>query len=130
MKKTLYLKFVLAYFIFGVFAFITVTTFVPGMTKGQLVRDKAESLYSEAVLSSDQYATGLSAAIAFANKILKEGKPAVDRYVTEFLSGGCSKDPIDLLKAAGVDMSTPEPIDSALNVFEEYLELLKKQLEK
>ena len=77
-----------------------------------------------------QYATGLSAAIAFANKILKEGKPAVDRYVTEFLSGGCSKDPIDLLKAAGVDMSTPEPIDSALNVFEEYLELLKKQLEK
>lgn len=77
-----------------------------------------------------QYATGLSAAIAFANKILKEGKPAVDRYVTEFLSGGCSKDPIDLLKAAGVDMSTPDPIDSALNVFEEYLELLKKQLEK
>lgn len=59
MKKTLYLKFVLAYFIFGVFAFITVTTFVPGMTKGQLVRDKAESLYSEAVLIADQYATGL-----------------------------------------------------------------------
>lgn len=59
MKKTLYLKFVLAYFIFGVFAFITVATFVPGMTKEQLVREKAESLYKEAVLISEQYASGL-----------------------------------------------------------------------
>ncbi len=59
MKKTLYLKFVLAYFIFGVFAFIAVATFVPGMTKKQLTREKAEHLYAEALLISEQYATGL-----------------------------------------------------------------------
>lgn len=59
MKKTLYLKFVLAYFIFGVFAFITVATFVPGMMREQLIREKAESLYKEAVLISEQYASGL-----------------------------------------------------------------------
>lgn len=68
-----------------------------------------------------QYATGYSAAIAFSKKILEEGKPAVDRYIENFLSGGGSKDPIDLLKAAGVDMSTPAPVDDALNVFEDYL---------
>lgn len=59
MRKTLYLKFVLAYFIFGVFAFITVTTFVPSMTREQLVREKAENLYSEAMLISENYASGL-----------------------------------------------------------------------
>ena len=72
-----------------------------------------------------QYATGYSAAIAFSKKILEEGKPAVDRYIENFLSGGSSKDPIDLLKAAGVDMSTPEPVDDALVVFESYLEMLE-----
>ncbi len=61
MRKTLYLKFVLAYFIFGVFSFIFVSVFVPSMTKEQLVRDKAERLYSEAVLIADTYATGLYA---------------------------------------------------------------------
>ena len=69
-----------------------------------------------------QYATGYSAAIAFSKKILEEGKPAVDRSIDTFLRGGGSKDPIDLLKAAGVDMSSPAPIDAALEVFEEYLE--------
>ena len=59
MKKTLYLKFVLAYFIFGVFSFIVVTSFVPNMTKEQLVREKAETLYSEATLIASTYATGL-----------------------------------------------------------------------
>lgn len=59
MRKTLYLKFVLAYFIFGVFAFITVTTFVPSMTREQLVREKAENLYYEAMLISENYASGL-----------------------------------------------------------------------
>lgn len=59
MKKTLYLKFVLAYFIFGIFSFIMVTVFVPGITKEHLVREKAELLYSEAMLISDTYATGL-----------------------------------------------------------------------
>ena len=59
MRKTLYLKFVLAYFIFGVFSFIVVSVFVPSMTKEHLVREKAENLYSEAVLIADTYASGL-----------------------------------------------------------------------
>lgn len=59
MKKTLYLKFVLAYFIFGVFGFIIITTFVPDMTKEHLIRTKAENLYSEATLIAGSYATGL-----------------------------------------------------------------------
>lgn len=73
-----------------------------------------------------QYATGYSAAIAFSKKILEEGKTAVDRYIENFLSGGGSKDPIDLLKAAGVDMSTPAPVDAALDVFETYLDQFEK----
>lgn len=68
-----------------------------------------------------QYSTGYSAAVAFSKKILEEGKPAVDKYIGNFLCGGCSKNPIELLKSAGVDMSTPKPVDDALNVFEDYL---------
>ena len=68
-----------------------------------------------------QYSTGFSAAIAFSKMILEEGAPAVERYVNNFLKGGCSKDPIDLLAAAGVDMSTTKPIEDALDVFEQYL---------
>lgn len=75
-----------------------------------------------------QYATGFSAAVAFSKKILEEGQPAVDRYVKEFLSGGCAKDPIDLLAAAGVDMSTPKPVDDALSVFAKYLDEFEKQM--
>ena len=59
MKKTLYLKFVLAYFIFGVFGFMIVTTFVPNMTREQLIREKADKLYSEATLIANTYASGL-----------------------------------------------------------------------
>ncbi len=59
MKKTLYLKFVLAYFIFGVFGFIIMNTFVPSMTMQHLIREKAESLYSEATLIANTYASGL-----------------------------------------------------------------------
>lgn len=59
MKKTLYLKFILAYFIFGVFSFIMVTTFVPNMTKEHLIREKAENLYAEATMISNTYASGL-----------------------------------------------------------------------
>ena len=75
-----------------------------------------------------QYATGYSAAVAFSKKILQEGKPAVDCYVNNFLCGGCSKDPIDLLAAAGVDMSTPQPVEDALTVFETYLEQFTEQM--
>ena len=59
MKKTLYLKFILAYFIFGVFGFIIVATLIPGMTKDHLVREKAESLYAEASAIANTYASGL-----------------------------------------------------------------------
>lgn len=59
MKKTLYLKFVLAYFIFGIFGFIIITTFVPSMTQEHLVREKADSLYSEASLIANTYASSL-----------------------------------------------------------------------
>lgn len=59
MRKTLYLKFILAYLIFGLFGFIVVTTFVPSMTKEHLTRTKAENLYSEATLIANTYASGL-----------------------------------------------------------------------
>ncbi len=63
-----------------------------------------------------QYATGYSAAIALSRRILREGEPAV-KDMLAFLSGGCSKDPIDLLRGAGVDMAGPEPIQAALDLF-------------
>jgi len=68
-----------------------------------------------------QYATGFSAAMALSRKILTEGQPAVDAYLN-FLSGGCSKTPIDLLKDAGVDMTTAAPIETALKTFGELLD--------
>ena len=67
-----------------------------------------------------QYATGYSAAIALSRRILKEGESAVRDYLN-FLSGGCSKSPIDLLKGAGVDMTSPEPVNQALQLFGELL---------
>ena len=63
-----------------------------------------------------QYATGFCAAVAIAERILSEGAPAVADY-KRFLSSGSSKDPISLLKIAGVDMSTPEPVHAALAYF-------------
>ena len=68
-----------------------------------------------------QYATGYAAAIALSRRILKEGAPAVEDYLG-FLSGGCSKSPIDLLKGAGVDMSTPKPVNDALALFGELID--------
>lgn len=59
MRKTLYLKFILAYFIFGLFGFIVVATFVPSMTLEHLRREKAEDLYAEATLVANTYASGL-----------------------------------------------------------------------
>lgn len=76
-----------------------------------------------------QYATGYSAAIALSRRILREGKPAVKDYLS-FLSGGCSKSPIDLLKAAGVDMTTPEPVEQALDLFGRLLDEMESLLEE
>jgi len=64
-----------------------------------------------------QYATGFSAAIALSQKILSEGEPAVKAYKEKFLSAGCSKDPVSILKDAGVDMSTKKPVEQALALF-------------
>lgn len=68
-----------------------------------------------------QYATGYSAAIALSRRILREGENAVKDYLG-FLSGGCSRSPIDLLKGAGVDMTSPAPVNDALKLFGELLD--------
>ena len=72
-----------------------------------------------------QYATGYSAAIALSRKILAEGESAVADYLG-FLSGGCSKSPIDLLKGAGVDMTSPEPVNAALKLFDQLLDEMEE----
>ncbi len=72
-----------------------------------------------------QYATGYSAAIALSRKILDEGESAVKDYIG-FLSGGCSKSPIDLLKGAGVDMTGPEPVNQALELFGRLLDEMEE----
>ncbi len=63
-----------------------------------------------------KYATGLSAAIALSERVLKGGQAELDAYLG-FLKGGCSKDPLDLLRGAGVDMETPLPVEAALSKF-------------
>jgi len=70
-----------------------------------------------------KYATGLSAAIALSQKVLHGGKKELGAYLS-FLSGGCSKDPLDLLRDAGVDMESSEPVDTALARFAELVEEL------
>lgn len=72
-----------------------------------------------------QYATGFSAAVAIANRILAEGEPAVADY-KKFLSSGGSADPISLLKIAGVDMSTPKPVNDALALFGELIDEMEQ----
>ena len=76
-----------------------------------------------------QYATGYSAAIALSRKILAEGESAVKDYLG-FLSGGCSKTPIDLLKGAGVDMTGPEPVNQALALFGQLLDEMEALMEE
>ena len=63
-----------------------------------------------------QYATSFSAAVAIAHRILEQGEKAVKPYL-EFLKSGCTQDPVSLLKISGVDLSTSEPVDEALDVF-------------
>ncbi len=75
-----------------------------------------------------KYATGFSAAISLARQILTEGEPAINRYI-EFLKSGGSDFPINQLKKAGVDMTTKEPIQSALSVFEDMLNQMEELLD-
>ncbi|HYG58226.1 MAG TPA: M3 family metallopeptidase, partial [Symbiobacteriaceae bacterium] len=72
-----------------------------------------------------QYATGLSAAVALSQQVLSEGKPAVDRYLG-FLSRGGSDYSMNLLKGAGVDMTSPEPVQKALDVFASLLDQMEE----
>jgi oligoendopeptidase F len=74
-----------------------------------------------------KYATGLSAAIALSQRVLRGGKKELDDYLG-FLKGGCSKDPLDLLRDAGVDMEKPEPVETALNYFGKLVEELDELL--
>ncbi len=74
-----------------------------------------------------KYATGFSAATALSQAILQEGGPAVARY-KGFLQGGSSDYPLNLLRRAGVDMSKPEPVHAALQVFAGVVEELEKLL--
>ena len=73
-----------------------------------------------------QYATGISSAEALASQIVTEGQPAVDRYLN-FLKSGSSDYSINLLRNAGVDLSTPAPIQAAFDAFAEYLELFEAE---
>lgn len=73
-----------------------------------------------------QYATGFSAAIALSQKMLKEGEPAVKAYKEKFLSAGCSKDPVSILKDAGVDMSTKKPVEEALKLFDSLIDEMEE----
>ena len=76
-----------------------------------------------------QYATGYAAAIALSRRVLTEGEQAVKDYIG-FLSGGKTKSPIDLLKGAGVDMTTPEPVEEALELFGQLIDEMEKLMEE
>ncbi len=75
-----------------------------------------------------QYATGFSAAIALSKKILEDGETAVENY-KKFLKGGSSAYPLDLLRAAGVDMEQKQPVADALQVFGQYLDEMERLME-
>lgn len=65
--------------------------------------------------------------LALSRRILREGEPAVKDYLG-FLSGGCSADPITLLRGAGVDMASPKPIEDATKLFDEMISEMEKIL--
>ena len=77
-----------------------------------------------------QYATGFSAAQAFAELIKTGGQPAIDKYLKNFICAGSSVYPIDALKNAGVDMSTSAPIEKMIAKFNKYLDRLENLLDK
>jgi oligoendopeptidase F len=68
-----------------------------------------------------QYATGISAAVAIVEKIRADGEDAAAPY-REMLSTGSREYPLDLLDGVGLDLSEPEPIDSAIGVYDDYLD--------
>jgi oligoendopeptidase F len=74
-----------------------------------------------------QYATGISAAVALAEDIREEGEPAARRYV-DFLERGSTEYPLDLLRGAGVDMASAEPVERAIGVYDEHLDEMETLL--
>jgi oligoendopeptidase F len=74
-----------------------------------------------------KYSTGLAAAIALADRVTKGGQAELNQYLN-FLKGGSSQDPLDLLRGAGVDMATPEPVNAALRRFGEMVDELDRLL--
>ncbi len=109
MKKTLYLKFLIAYLIFGFFGFIVVATFVSNMTNEMLVRNKAESLYTEATLIADTYATDLYNSQTSLD-IVKREIDMLDAYLSST---------IWIISPSGsiiLDSSTPVDIDNPVIV--------------
>lgn len=72
-----------------------------------------------------QYATGISAAVSLSHQILTEGEPAVQRYL-RFLKSGSSDYSINLLREAGVDMTSPEPIQQALDIFDALIDQMEE----
>jgi len=74
-----------------------------------------------------QYTTGFAAANSFSKMIVEEGESAVEKY-TEFLKSGGSDYPINILKKAGVDMSTPKPLEDTIRRFDELLGMLEKEI--
>ncbi|MCW3062311.1 MAG: oligoendopeptidase, partial [Capsulimonas sp.] len=72
-----------------------------------------------------QYATGISAANALAQQVLAEGQPAADRYLS-FLEAGGSMYPLDALKLAGIDMTSPAPITAAFGVLSGMIDEMEK----
>jgi oligoendopeptidase F len=74
-----------------------------------------------------QYTTGFAAANSFSKMIVEEGESAVERY-KDFLKSGGSDYPINILKKAGVDMTTPKPLEDTIRRFDELLEMLDKEI--
>ena len=74
-----------------------------------------------------QYSTSFVAATALARQILEEGEPARERYL-EMLKSGSNDYPIELLKKAGIDMTTPAPIEATIRVFDELVSQLEQAL--
>jgi oligoendopeptidase F len=74
------------------------------------------------------YATGIAAAVALSRQILSEGAPAAQRYIN-FLKSGCSDYGINILRKAGVDLSTPAPVQAAFDMFAETLATFEKEYE-
>lgn len=75
-----------------------------------------------------QYATGYAAASSFAKQILEGGQAVADRYIDRFLKAGCSKYPVDVLKDAGVDMTSPQALEDTLKSFKDLMDQLEAEL--